>query len=251
MLKLQWEDVNLKDRAITVKKSYWMGKKKAPPYVPISRNLYHHLSVYSNMLSGKTPTDRLFPYTESGCETYWDRIIERTTLFKMVLKNGAERKDYINIHALRHTCQTRYKQKPYRIPTDDCGWLLGHTSGSPTQIRYDHFTDQRHRETCDDLRKAIDQGDIALAKQLKNEKKRRTDMDASVDMFHDSMAEQYGRHFLDDREIELFKDMMSNLPEDITSASFHPPQEQATKFKPRKPRIKKMKLKPIDPNVQA
>ena len=237
MLNLKWEDVLLEHNLIVIKPEYWSGKKRAPPYVPISKRLDLHLIAYQMNLPSemRKPTERLFPYTESGIETYWDRIIERTTLFETRIKSGHEVKDYLNIHALRHTCETRYDQKPYQLTPKEYGYLLGHRRlneddrQTRTQQNYNHWDDRRHREMCADIQKAID-----TAENVIND-------DNLGKMFDALLDKDHTRHSM--------KSLISITKNIDTSSEEYKERERvlnlrATLRKPRGRATKKVKLQP-------
>lgn len=252
MLKLTWEDVKITSTGsylIQIKKQYWEGKKRAPPYVPVSKNLRHHLAVYYSILphNEKTSKDRLFPYEPRGCQSTWERIIERTTLYKMVMKNGVEERDYINIHALRHTCETRYGQEPFGLLPEEYGWLLGHRIGTRTQARYDHWTDHRHRAMCEKIRIKINNGDMELANQFKEKGERRPDHEASSKFFGEtkenvlSLEYQYQDKNIAEKTKEFFKVRR-------TYDEFQAFQAELANTATKRTKRKKVQLVPRDPN---
>lgn len=251
ILNLTWGDIKIGNNGsqiIEIKKQYWEGKKRAPPYVPVSKNLRHHLVSYYAILPGemKGSSDKLFPYTKRGFHSTWQRIIERTTLYKMVVSNGVSERDYINPHALRHTCETRYGQEPYGLLPDEYGWLLGHRIGSRTQARYDHWTDARHRAMCEKIRVKINNGDAALAKQLKDKGERMPDHEASS-KFHGEakINPMSAEHVFGGRgNVEKLKEFMKTRH---TYEEFQAFQASLLVDKPTKSRHKKLQLVPRDP----
>src|SRR5262249_32192351 len=74
--------------------------------------------------------------------------------------------------------------------------LLGHRRlnsedrKTQTQSRYSHWNDRRHREMCDDIRKAIDKGDKALVQELKDKGiKWKPDISLSLDIYGYAMKD--------------------------------------------------------------
>jgi site-specific recombinase XerD len=144
-LNLKWEDIDWERQTITIKKTYWAGKKKAPDKVPMTFITENTLKMYYQQLSDseKEPTCKLFPGTESGFNSTWNRIIKRSELSNL------------HFHDLRHTAVTRYEQlEPIQLSPRECNYLLGKGIGVRTGVEgYSHV------EFLNSIRKKLDAAD--------------------------------------------------------------------------------------------
>jgi hypothetical protein len=118
---------------------------------------------------------------------------------------------------------------PYYLTPQEYGYLLGHrklkSEDRQTQIKrtYSHWEDEEHRQMCHRVRKAIDEGDTLLRKE---HGKTLPDKKASNEWFFDNSGKRIGPSPLS----AAYQDQKLRQP------------------KARKPRVEKVKLKPIDPN---
>jgi integrase len=158
ILKLKWGDVVDVDgerKVFRIPRSYWNGKKRAPPEAPICLWVRDWLETYRDQLpeQDRTPTFRLFPtktYTRlkrdpaasrwlprkklsdentvAGYNSTWKRIVERAGLYRL---NEDGEKEYLRFHDLRHTATTRYRHlKPKPLSPMELDYLLGHSGGT-------------------------------------------------------------------------------------------------------------------------
>ncbi|MGP0091036.1 MAG: tyrosine-type recombinase/integrase, partial [Xanthobacteraceae bacterium] len=107
LLKLKWGDVDWENKILNVSNTYWSGKKKAPPMVPLTNALHAHLKFYYGTLSEqeRLPTSPLFKITPTAHEQAWKRFVKRAGLYE-TRPDG--KIDYFHFHDLRHTATTRY-----------------------------------------------------------------------------------------------------------------------------------------------
>jgi integrase len=122
-LHLKWEDVDFENMTLTIKRTYWTGKKRAPPEVPLTTDLLALLKLYYDATPepDRTLISRLFPSkdgkdgTASGYNSTWKRIIKLSGL------------EDFHFHDLRHTATTRYAQlMPNELTSRENKYLLGH-----------------------------------------------------------------------------------------------------------------------------
>jgi integrase len=179
ILKLKWQDVDWereKERKVfRIPRSYWNGKKRAPPEAPLCEWVLDWLEEYRKRLSeqDKTPTSRLFPTrtyiglkkikrdpiasqlvvlkrlsdenTVAGYNSTWKRIVERAGLYHL-RDDGT--KEYLRFHDLRHTALTRYRHlKPNPISPMELDYLRG---------RFDRYTGHDPQQTVQDIANKID-----------------------------------------------------------------------------------------------
>jgi integrase len=151
LLNLKWEDINWEQKTITIKNTYWAGKKKAPPRAPLTMRASAFLKLYYDDLlpdNEREPTSRLFPMTESGFNSSWNRIISRTGLHDLEFRD------------LRRTATTRYAElKPVPLSVRENDYLLGHIRGL-TQKAYEV------PEFMGPIREKLDAADEALCESL-------------------------------------------------------------------------------------
>jgi integrase len=189
MMHLKWRDVEWDNQYIKVNKTYWGRGKVAPKYVPITKKLHTILKRYYDNLPDrdKTLDTHLFesvrakanrrrgidktPKRESWADKDFSNIIKRTDLWEpkkdkkgnVVYKDGKMVKLWFHFQDFRHTSETRYKLKPYKLGPEEYGYLMGHLGRqTKTQSKYDH-TDL---ELCHEIRENIDKGDAILARTL-------------------------------------------------------------------------------------
>src|SRR5262249_46924135 len=61
LLNLTWGDLDWDRKVLTIKRTYWSGKKKAPPEVPVTIFLFLFLTIYNHLVpvEDKLPTSRI------------------------------------------------------------------------------------------------------------------------------------------------------------------------------------------------
>ena len=166
LLNLKWEDVDWHERIITIKNTYWAGKKKAPPMVPLTFITENTLKMYYQQLSDSEtdPSCHLFPSKEtsyrlflskrtvrkkttSGYDSTWSHIVRRSGLPNLIF------------HDLRRTATTRYALKPVGLSIRENDYLLGHIRGL-TQKAYEaiEFMNpiREKLDAADDLARTVD-----------------------------------------------------------------------------------------------
>jgi integrase len=175
ILKLKWGDVDWEREVFRIPRSYWNGKKRAPPEAPICEWVRDWLEAYRDRLpeQDRTPASRLFPTrtstlfkrkpiarstvplemlpdenTVAGYNSTWKRIVERAGLYH--LKDG--KKEYLRFNDLRHTATTRYRHlEPDPLSPMELDYLLGHSGGTTGR-----YANHDHRQTVTNIKKKID-----------------------------------------------------------------------------------------------
>jgi integrase len=72
LLNLKWEDIDHKNKIINIPKTYWNGKKRAPPMVPLTKRLAADLKQYYDVLPEleRKPHCKLFPEAYERAHMY-------------------------------------------------------------------------------------------------------------------------------------------------------------------------------------
>lgn len=155
LLALKWEDINFKDKTMTISKnlvrSRGQGKNKLIikstkteniRIIPLSDIVLEALKEHQEKMQaeGKYGTDKPVFCTRNGNYIFPDRLNEK---YERILKKAGLEPDE-NIHALRHTFATRALQAGVNLKIIQK--LLGHARLSTTADRYSHVFLEMERE---------------------------------------------------------------------------------------------------------
>jgi integrase len=151
-LGLTWEDVDLANRQITIRRAIYRGRPTSPKTPaslrtrPISPELYTALVNHKAMAHYTAPTDYVFA-SSSGRPANPDQLreaLQKVLREKLNIRMGP-RED--GLHLLRHTSGSLVYRQTHSVK-DTQEWL-GHTSSKVTMDVYTHLMQDAQRKTAD------------------------------------------------------------------------------------------------------
>ncbi|RKX28592.1 MAG: hypothetical protein DRP46_08385 [Candidatus Zixiibacteriota bacterium] len=127
---LQWQDIDLKNRKILIRRKPDWNPKTSEREIPLSDALYKVLSNYRKRKGNPPKKEYAFNLKNSG----HSHNILRRVLIKTAKR--AEIENFTKVHTLRHTFASHLVVKGIDLPT--VGKLLGHTDIQTTMV-YAHL----------------------------------------------------------------------------------------------------------------
>ena len=159
LLKIEWRDVNLKERTIEVRGE--ISKSGEARTLPIIKWLADYLTTYRDLhtpdeakkpiakvfgpiygpdlrKTGKRKIHPIHGITDNGCGLGWQKLCEHAGVPHGFDENGNEVPNALHFHDLRHTALTSFdRMRPYHLTETQREYMGGH-GGSETRKIYSH-----------------------------------------------------------------------------------------------------------------